>query len=377
MESAQFDANPQMETGVTDISDLVKDWGGFEKLVASLHDTGQVTVEHNVVLLGRSGAPRQIDVLVRHKEGLYEHLIVVECKYWRKNVGRQQVDALAATVSEVGASRGVIFSTSGFQSGAIEQAKHENISLFKVRDITDEEWGKPGKVVHIILQLIRLSAANIAIEVARTWINSGRPEGKPVNLAITLDGSGGQSRTPLIKSSDQKRDTLEELLEDAILKGARKVLAEGFTINGGDECERYMMANLVVNFDKKALLFADGVWIEISGAKMELGLKINQSRIVVDRSMNYLFALAVENYVTSTISIASRVKSTGSTLIEDIQQPDETPNESTVQNGSVLQVFLRDYFDFAELTDKEPVSLDQVRRFRAADASNSGPATNH
>ena len=58
------------------ITELVTDWGGFEKLVATLHETGEVSVEHNAVLQGRSGAPRQIDVLIRHKQGLYEHLVV-------------------------------------------------------------------------------------------------------------------------------------------------------------------------------------------------------------------------------------------------------------------------------------------------------------
>lgn len=55
----------------------ITDWGGFEKLVADLNSTGNVTVEHNVRLVGRSGAPRQIDVVVRHREGLYEHQTVV------------------------------------------------------------------------------------------------------------------------------------------------------------------------------------------------------------------------------------------------------------------------------------------------------------
>jgi hypothetical protein len=54
-------------------------WGGFEKLVAELHETGEVTVEHNAILIGKSGTPRQIDVLVRHKQGLYDHLVIAEC----------------------------------------------------------------------------------------------------------------------------------------------------------------------------------------------------------------------------------------------------------------------------------------------------------
>src|SRR6202012_3533527 len=118
------------------ISDLVKDWGGFEKLVAELHETGEVTVEHNAILTGKSGAPRQIDVLIRHRQGLYDHLVIAECKYWNSPVERLHIDALATAIQDVGASRGVLFSTKGFQSGAITQAKQSNIDLFTVRDLT-------------------------------------------------------------------------------------------------------------------------------------------------------------------------------------------------------------------------------------------------
>jgi Restriction endonuclease len=148
------------------IADLVKDWGGFEKLVEKLHETGQVTVERNVFLQGRSGAPRQIDVLVRHKQGLYEHLVVIECKYWNSPVERLHVDALATTIREVGASRGVIFSTKGFQSGAVTQAAHDNIDLFTVRDLTAEEWGLPGRVIDFYLQVIQPSIGTPVIHGA-------------------------------------------------------------------------------------------------------------------------------------------------------------------------------------------------------------------
>jgi len=44
-------------------------------------------------------------------------------------------------MKEVGGSQGVIFSTKGFQAGAVEQAKFENIELFTVRELSDAEWG--------------------------------------------------------------------------------------------------------------------------------------------------------------------------------------------------------------------------------------------
>ncbi len=80
----------------TTLCEIFTDWDGFEQFVARLHRTGSVTVEHNVTLTGRSGASRQIDVLVRHKEGLYEHLIVVECKY-RKSSAATPISGLSLT----------------------------------------------------------------------------------------------------------------------------------------------------------------------------------------------------------------------------------------------------------------------------------------
>jgi predicted helicase len=109
------------------LHDLVSDWGGFEKLVADLCDTGDVRVDRDVNLKGKSGAPRQIDVVIRHSQGFVEHLILVECKYWKDNVERAQVDAFATTLRDLNASRGIIFSSNGFQSGAVTQARHEGI----------------------------------------------------------------------------------------------------------------------------------------------------------------------------------------------------------------------------------------------------------
>jgi predicted helicase len=141
---------------------FVADWGGFEKLVAQLNETGSVTAEHNVTLVGRSGAPRQIDVLARHRNGLYEHLVVIECKYWKDGVSRLHVDALVNAVRELNASRGVIFSVAGFESGAITQAQNDGIDLFKIRELTDEEWGLPGRNVDFYITYMQNSFANIS-----------------------------------------------------------------------------------------------------------------------------------------------------------------------------------------------------------------------
>lgn len=164
-----------MTADLQGLSRLVADWGGFEKLIAQLNETGDVVVEHDVTLIGRSGAPRQIDVLVRHRKGLYEHLIIVECKYWKHNVGRLHIDALVAAVQDLNASKGVLFSAVGFESGAIIQAKHNGIELFKVREPTDEEWGSPGRHIDFFVTYVsKISCQHfvsrcIWVEIWRLW----------------------------------------------------------------------------------------------------------------------------------------------------------------------------------------------------------------
>ena len=184
------------------IEDLIEDWGGFEKLVAKLHETGEVIVERDVILKGRSGAPRQIDVLVRHKQGLYEHLIVVECKYLNSVVERLHVDALATTVREVGASRGVIFSAKGFQSGAITQAEYERIDLFVVRELTDSEWGLLGRGVDLLLQIIQPSIGNLVVHNGVKFANPAN--NKPIFLDLHFKPDGALSSTTTLKETDRR-----------------------------------------------------------------------------------------------------------------------------------------------------------------------------
>lgn len=129
--------------------DLIKDWGGFEKFIAEMANTGDVTVSHNITLTGTSGVSRQIDVLITHKTGLINHLVICDCKFWKASVKRMHVDGMITAVKDLGASKGVFFTTKGYQSGAKEMAGKNGIELFLVREPTDEEWGFPGRKVQL------------------------------------------------------------------------------------------------------------------------------------------------------------------------------------------------------------------------------------
>jgi hypothetical protein len=333
------------------IAELVTDWGGFEKLVAQLHETGTVSVEHNVVLTGRSGAPRQIDVVIRHKQGLYEYLVIAECKFWNSRVERAHVDELVRTVQEVGASRGVVFSTKGFQSGAITQAKHDAIDLYTVRDLTDEEWGLPGRVVDFFVQVIQLSIGEITSDGAGILADDASSE--PLVLNFEFGVNGPVSVTPTLKRDGVTiGPSLEQYIFDAIHQSVQQL--KTFTINDGAECTRYMLRPINILPTTPFMLPMKSKIVVIPKIACKVGLKIAQSRITVDRAAQYQFAFAVENCVNGVVSTASRERNAlHSTIAELVQEKRDPSGKAVLTNGSVMRVFLRPLFPFEEMAHLE------------------------
>jgi hypothetical protein len=341
------------------ISDLVKDWDGFEKLVAELHETGEVTVEHNAILIGRSGAPRQIDVLIRHKQGLYDHLVIAECKYWNSPVERLHIDALATAIQDVGASRGVLFSTKGFQSGAITQAKQSNIDLFTVRDLTAEEWGLPGRVIDFYLQVMQPSIGN---PVFHNPVVFGLPSNDPISINLEFNENGPVSTTPLLLADGTiGKKSLEIHFAESAEKSLAQALERNFIINGGAECTRYlnMEVNLLPDSPFKVPL---GQRVLMSSKiSFDLGIKISQSRISHDRAEQYKFALALENCINGTVSAASRSREATITTLSQLDAETER-DEGVLQNGSIFRVVIKGYFKYDEMKGLEKIPFESVSR---------------
>lgn len=338
------------------LSDLVSDWGGFELLVAQLHETGGVSVEHDVTLVGRSGAPRKIDVLVRHTEGLYEHLIIVECKYRNDAVERIHVDALATTIRELGASRGVIFSTRGFQSGAIEQASHENISLYKLREPTSEEWGLPGRKVDIWLHFISVGIGNFQVHDSTAF---DVIPGRPITINLQFDESGPVSHTPM-KAEGKPETTLEAL----ILRMTREAVPLAYKpvkISFNGEYEGNVKSIVRMNFEpeKPIELFKEGATIFVPRFSYHLGLKVSQSRLQIDRAAPYAFVLAVEDCVKKTVTTASRKTGAEITKLAPVKQ--ETATEPVFESGSLISVLIKPFEHFSEFDSVQPANGREIK----------------
>ncbi|MCA1325145.1 restriction endonuclease [Herbaspirillum sp. alder98] len=339
-----------MITAKNNLASLIGDWGGFERLIAQLHETGDVNVQHNVTLVGKSGAPRQIDVLVRHREGFYEHLIVVECKYRNSPIERLHVDALTTTIRDVGASRGVIFSTEGFQSGAITQAKFADISLFKIRELTDREWGLPGRRFDMWMHFISLGIGNL--KFARGYSLGSLPA-SDTQLQLHLGTPEQSSRTRILVNG-KTETTLENLLEKVARKSAQAMYqADRYDFDGQDEGVirrvgrvKYHPKTHMELLDSKAPLF-------LPGFDFDLGIHLEQSRLQLDRSESYTFALAVEDCIQETVFTASRGTEESQTTLKPSVRA--LVNEKDVyKNGSLATLWLSGWKQFSEFEGIQP-----------------------
>ena len=126
---------PQQDAEVPSISPIdferqVKLW--LRKAGDGLRD---FRVTQRKMVEGRSG-DYEIDVVAEFEVlGGASITALVECKYYRSSnpIKRDTVMVLHAKVLDVGAHKGILFSTSNFQKGAVQYAKAHGIGLVFVQ----------------------------------------------------------------------------------------------------------------------------------------------------------------------------------------------------------------------------------------------------
>lgn len=90
-------------------------------------------ITHNVKLKAHDGT-YQIDVYATFRFMEVDFKVLCECKQFKSPVKRDFVSLLDGKIRSLGAHKGIICSTSGFQKGAIKYAKEHGIALFQVYD---------------------------------------------------------------------------------------------------------------------------------------------------------------------------------------------------------------------------------------------------
>jgi hypothetical protein len=325
--------------------DKLVDWQDFERFVRDLYaEDADLQVEHDVTLAGKSGAPRQTDVLFRHRAGGHEYLTLVECKRWKEPVSRDRIDVLVASVRDLNASKGVMFTTTGYESGAEAYARDQGIELFLVRDLTDEEWGLPGRVVWFYMHTYSGKFINMKPPRAGMMLIPGQPIPQ-VNLAIRF----GPDETPdpaltLHSADGRPGPNLMSVLADARMRVLHMIGNQlGVFANGSPGSIAYVVP-LRLSFSDRSdrqLRYPEGV-VTIEELEAELEVSVLQTRFEFDRGHNFDLALAVEHFMNHSRRVVTRRPSTPSLATFALPDPDSDGSASTedvLQNGMLMKIF--------------------------------------
>jgi hypothetical protein len=112
-------------------------WKKFEKIIAGIHllqaQGAKVTFDDHVVGR-RTNRKRQLDVSLRFNHSYYDYFVVVECKDYEGRVPIDELEAFRTKLEDVGAHKGIMVSSEGFQEGAEATARAYGIDLFTLTE---------------------------------------------------------------------------------------------------------------------------------------------------------------------------------------------------------------------------------------------------
>lgn len=103
------------------------------KEYAKKENLNHFTIEHNTKIQTDDGN-YQIDIYAKFIALGVEFKVLVECKRYSRAVSRETVAILESKLNSIGAHKGIIISTSGFQEGAIIYAQKHGIALIQIFD---------------------------------------------------------------------------------------------------------------------------------------------------------------------------------------------------------------------------------------------------
>jgi hypothetical protein len=314
-------------------SDIVGDWKAFEMFIEGLYrDDDDVQVRRDVTLDDVDGVPRQVDVFVTFKRGPHEFSVIVECKYLKKNVERRHVDELLTTVQKLRASKGVIVTTCGYQSGALTTAEKNGIDAFLVRDPdVGEWWPKVAQQTH--LQLCTYCPEN-RLQVPIDALEIGADDPWPVGIKTAPAVSFGRDRTSTLIQNRKDRKSLEDLIEDAVREQLEPVVSRLGVIGSGKDCVGHFTIRCDLKFANPVVVQerpAPPVFLRIAALSVNVAIRIEQRSICRRSPLELDSCAIVENCVSKAQFQVSRSTPNAPFVWMDVlQRPlvDQLPNNS-------------------------------------------------
>lgn len=149
----------EYEKFVTSITQALLDAQGLETVKA----------QHNLQVQGISRS-HQVDVYWEYRLGGVLHRVIVNCKHYARTVAVTDVLTLSGVLQDLPGVRGLIVTTVGFQSGAIDYATTHQIGLKIIRPPTDLDYQGRIREVHINFELGIPSLLSCQFEIDALWL---------------------------------------------------------------------------------------------------------------------------------------------------------------------------------------------------------------
>lgn len=342
------------------------DWASFEKFVTELYEEeGEITVQRDVTDVDRYGAKRQTDVKITRRSRFHQFVTLVECKRWKDPVSRDRIDVLASSIEALGAQNGAIFTTTGYEEGAIAYAKGKGIELFVVRDLTDDEWGPPGRHLDLRLNVLSADFQNIRSNATAIPLVDEVPE--KLELGISLEPN---------KALDPEFDLF------SVKTGARGPNLVGVLA----DVHRFLLAE-VATFVQSLQVTPDTITeflapcdLDLSGCEFRqlrlpvcaarvdcLGFvfraHIGHSKMNIDRGEKLDFAVIVESYVSDKRLMAHRETGGAKIMFAEANRNSNSDNQEEVfKNGSVVNVFCSPWVSVGDKPANKTCAAQSVLR---------------
>ena len=128
--------NPTMDTHL-DMSPVDFEKYALQILRQQLHGMENCRIEHNKIIEVSDGN-YQIDGYIEFSLMGVTYKTLVECKHYKVSIGREKVQVLYDKLRACGAQKGILVSSSNFQSGAITYATQHGIALVQLTELGNQ-----------------------------------------------------------------------------------------------------------------------------------------------------------------------------------------------------------------------------------------------
>jgi hypothetical protein len=207
------EASTQYERFVRDIVQVLLQAQGLETVV----------VEHDKQVQGISRA-HQIDVYWEYRLGGVLHRVVINCKRYGSTVEVTDVLTLAGVLQDMPGVRGLIVTTVGFQSGAIDYAKVHQIGLKVIRPPRDSDWEGRIRQFNLELTMHEPKLVSCRIDLDRKWVE----ENVTADADSLIGSAVADADTTVVRDlSSGTVENMNELWNRAMAENPSEIAADG------------------------------------------------------------------------------------------------------------------------------------------------------